>query len=246
MSPSEQPTKLSRTLTRRLAGRCCYGACTADALDGSDYCAPHDAHEKGRDAAKKRRQRLARAKAGRCVTGCGRKVGKRRVKRKWIAMRECPTCARRRAKKQRDARKRDVPGDSRDVPGGGDRPARGGFRTEQRTVVNWRDKSKQREYTAQRFVGRPRRGAPSKSDRDEDLRSDIDDAIAILTRIRDEGIALVRSAAVTELGAIARTEAHRDLAFQYLRVRAFCEFGAESFARGIVAEVDAIRRECGG
>lgn len=84
----------SRTLDRErrlLAGVCAYSSgCGELAVEGSAYCAPHDAHERARGAARKRRQRGRLAAAKRCVdcgkrtpvlrcTGCRRLQRERRV-----------------------------------------------------------------------------------------------------------------------------------------------------------------------
>jgi len=91
-------------LARQLEGRCCYGACAADALDGSDYCGPHDAREKGRDRSRKRRQRQRLADAGVCiVAGCGRRVGKRMTNGRAI-QRRCAGCAKALRQAARDRR----------------------------------------------------------------------------------------------------------------------------------------------
>lgn len=111
---------LSPKLARQLAGRCCYGACPENALGGSDYCAPHDAHEKGRDAKKKKKRRQALADKGICiVAGCGRKVGKRKQAGR-VALRECARCTE--AHRKRRIVARPVPDGDRPVPGNGEIP----------------------------------------------------------------------------------------------------------------------------
>jgi hypothetical protein len=176
MSP--QPA-LSRTLVRRLAGQCCYGACTEKPIDGSDYCAPHDAHERGRAAQKQKRRRARRALAKQCMEGCGRKVGKRLTDRGSVLMRRCPTCAK--ADREAKAMARRVPADTSRVPG---KPTRGFTKVEHGEG-----------YRAERYVGRDRRGAPSRADLDEDLRSDLADAERELAAVRTKGIAILRSVA---------------------------------------------------
>jgi hypothetical protein len=224
---------VDRRLSSQIADRCCYGSCPEDQIADSDYCAEHDESERQRKRSSTAARRLKFARAGQCRDGCGRKVRKRYVKGR-IVPRRCSSCAKA-DNKRRTERRKSRPGDNSKAPEA-TRLARG---------FTALDKSDKREGrgAVERYVGRDRRGAPSIADRDEDLRSAIDDAIAILTQIRDKGIALVRSPAVTELGTIARAEAHRELAYRWLRVRGICEQGAESFSRGSVAEVDALRRD---
>lgn len=221
---------LDRRTAKQLVGACCYGACQERALDGSDYCAPHDAHERGRDAAKKRRQRLERVKAGRCITGCGRKVGKRRVKRKWIAMRWCSTCARARAKAQREARKanrRVVPGASRDVPVDSKAP---------RTKLEVHPDG----YVRVRTTGRGVRGQKSRAELDDDLRQDLDDSIRDAQAVRDEGIADLRAPAISDLGRVAKREAHALVADRLLRAARTLTSVAESLCPGRVRELEQV------
>ena len=80
MSQAEIPSKLAR----KLAGICRH--CSELAVDGSSYCAPHD----------------AMARAGLCVAGCGRKV----VKRAGRKPRECSDCTKLHRKRAADARSR--------------------------------------------------------------------------------------------------------------------------------------------
>lgn len=101
-------------LARQLAGRCCYGACPDPALDGADYCGPHDAHEKGRDRTRHVRHRQRLADQGLCiVAGCGKKVGKRKRSDGTAMLRRCRGCA----KADRDTKRarRRVTDDSRRV-----------------------------------------------------------------------------------------------------------------------------------
>ncbi len=92
MSP--QP-RISPRLIRQLEGRCCYGACPAQAADGSDYCAPHAETEAVRQADNRKRQRQARADVARCIeSGCGRKVDRVRRADGSAVLRRCGTCAR--------------------------------------------------------------------------------------------------------------------------------------------------------
>ncbi len=134
---------LSPRLTKRLGGRCCYGACGAEPLDGSDYCGPHDAHEKGRDRAKKKRRRARLANRGLCAAGCGRKVGKRKNDGRPI-QRRCAQCA-----KALRARRLIVPGDDAIVPVAP-------------TVAQVKLELGKDGATRTRYVPRPGQGGPSK------------------------------------------------------------------------------------
>jgi len=168
---TQPPTKL----VKRIAGMCLYSGCDDHALDGSDFCAPHDAHERARAANKQRRRRLRRAEAGLCVAGCGRKVGKQRNPDGSLMRRECPTCRRDTRERARRARKErqvaNIPGDQRAVPGdvGCDtglwRPDPGG------------------DYERIRYRGKGRRGQLTREQQiDEDIR-DVGFAMAELEKL---------------------------------------------------------------
>lgn len=205
---------------KAIKGLCAYSGCHESAEHGTAgdaFCRPHHELTKKQNREWRARQRKRLRRARLCID-CARPSGEKA---------RCGRCTK--------ARSSGVGVSKKGVGVAGDRAR--GF-----TKLDTSDRRDGRR-AVERYVGRSRRGAPSIADRDDDLRADIDDAIAILTQIRDKGIAIVRSQAVAELGAIARTEAFRELAFQWIRVRSISELGAESFARGIVAEVDALRRE---
>lgn len=90
---------IARALDRQrrlLAGVCTYSGCTERALNGSAFCAPHDAKERAWKSGSERRRRQKRADAGLCRDGCGRKVGKRRRPDGTVQQRRCPACQKRR------------------------------------------------------------------------------------------------------------------------------------------------------
>lgn len=99
-------TGIPLKLAKRIRGECCYSGCNDPALDGSDYCAPHDAHERARSTKRQNRHRQKLADAGLCRDGCGRKVGKRHRPDGSIVPRRCGTCRRAHAKKLRDDREK--------------------------------------------------------------------------------------------------------------------------------------------
>lgn len=157
-SASNVPGELPLKIAKRIRGECLYDGCRDAAPDG-DYCAKHDAHERGRDASKKRRRRQRLAKAGLCVDGCGKKIGKRGRADGSFVQRRCPACAKVRneaAKKKRQG----VPGGSKDVPGS----------TVETKAERVARRMKEWENSPQN-AGRIRmrggkRGAPSMKDRD--------------------------------------------------------------------------------
>lgn len=96
------PTKIAK----RIAGTCLH--CSEPAMEDSDYCAPHDARERGMRANRQRRLRQRRADAGLCVAGCGRKVAKRRRPDGSVQLRECRVCAKAHRERSRRARVRNA------------------------------------------------------------------------------------------------------------------------------------------
>lgn len=149
-------------IAKRIAGECCYGGCSDPALDDSDFCGPHDAHERGRDANKKRRRRQRLAEGGLCTAGCGRKVARQRKPDGSVRQRECSACRRAHVQRSRDARaKACVPGDGGAVPGSG----------QWRTEV---DKRPGREgQTTQRWVGKSRRGRLTRTESLDELKRNL-------------------------------------------------------------------------
>lgn len=205
------PDRLARQLARQLAGRCCYGACAEPAQDG-DYCAPHDAHERGRDAGKKRRRRQRLADQGLCIiAGCDRKVTKRRRPDGKIQQRRCSRC-------QKEMRavaraRRSVPDDSRSVPGEGAdlssaAPTRGRMKQE----------SGGDKWARTRFVGRDRKGGPTREDKDRDIVKDAEYAAAEIVKFI-RAFELARGDEVQALPRVQREAALR-LAVDHARYAA--------------------------
>jgi hypothetical protein len=191
---TQPPTKL----VKRIAGMCLYSGCDNHALDGSDFCAPHDAHERGRDANKKKRRRQRRAEAGLCVAGCGRKVGKQRNQDGSLKRRECPACRKDTRERARRARKErqvaNVPGDQRAVPGdtGLWRPDPGG------------------DYERIRYRGKGRRGQLTREQQiDEDIR-DVGFAQAELDKLT-HALEQLKRPEVMDLPRVQREAASRSV-----------------------------------
>lgn len=181
---------LSVRLTRQLAGKCCYSGCDDRALDGSDYCAPHDAHERGRDANKKRRRRKRLAQAGLCVGGCGTKVGKRGSRK----LKRCRAC--RKALRDEARLRRSVPGDPGSVPGEG----------------NWRpDYDPKTGSEIQRYRGKGRRGRLTLEEQLDEIRRDV---LFAIEKLRDcaRSIDVLKTPDVQELPPLQRRAAYREVA----------------------------------
>jgi hypothetical protein len=184
-------SELTPRLARQLAGRCCYGACPALALEASDYCGPHDAHEKGRDRAKKKRRRQTLADKGLCRDGCGRKVGKRKVRGR-VVQRRCSTCLKRFA-----AWRRRVPDENCRVPG-----------AEQISPVKL--EVGKDGATRTRYVPRPGQGGQSREETRKGRRKLVSDAARLV------GVFLANYEAATmglldAMPRIQRAEAKRQL-----------------------------------
>lgn len=184
-------------IPKRIRNECLH--CTDRALDGSDYCGPHDAHERAQRAARQRRKRQKLADAGLCRDGCGRKVGKRRRPDGSILPRRCPTCRRGHIKKLRDDRKKArvtsaTPGVT---SGTADRPG------------NWRpDYDPVTGAEWQRYRGKGKRGRLSREQQiDEDLR-DLRHAIEYLQEAQRR-IERLKDPAVLDLPPIQREAAWR-------------------------------------
>jgi hypothetical protein len=169
-------TLSARAFAKRLRSECLH--CGETALDGSDYCAPHDAKERGQRSTRQRRLRQKRADAGLCMSGCGRKVSRRRRPDGTVLPRECPTCSdlhRKRVAKARERVRNEhqecVTGDEQIPPRGHWKLAHGSADAEAR---GWRPVA--------RYVGRDRRGAPSREDRRRDALRSRDDGLALAVR----------------------------------------------------------------
>lgn len=179
-------------IAKRIRGECLYSGCTEEALDGSDYCAPHDAHERGRDAGKKRRRRQRLADQGRCiVSGCGRKVAKRKRPNGAIQQRRCPHCSKLKLADEQEAReKRGVPGVDSGVPG------------DSTDKLRTREVMEADGYIRTRGVGQSRRGQQKRWQLDL---QDIEDAIDRLQRAK-RGILLARDAEEAQVPRVQRDE----------------------------------------
>lgn len=105
-------------IAKRIAGKCLYSGCGELAIDGSDYCEPHDAHERGRAANRQRRYRQKLADGGLCIAGCGRKVSRKRKQDGSVTPRRCSKCRKVHNEDRRDERaKARVTGIDRGVTG---------------------------------------------------------------------------------------------------------------------------------
>lgn len=175
-------------LAKQIAGTCCYSGCTDPALDGSDYCGPHDAHERGRDANRKRRRRARLAKAGLCITGCGRKVVRKRRADGTIMQRRCKQCSKVLAQEARS--RRSVTGGSRSVPGDASEADRVSREVEGDG------------YARTRYHGQPRRGQQPRHQLDD---QDLVDAVDRIERAR-RGLVLWKEAKDAELPRIQLQE----------------------------------------
>lgn len=186
-------------IAKRIAGRCLYPGCDDDSLDGSDYCDPHDAHERGRDAGKKRRRRQRLADQGMCIVeGCGRKIGKRKRLDGTVQQRRCASCG-----KARRARTRPKDG----VPDGASGVPERHFRLE--TGPNFRGVG---TYQTQRYVGRGHRGRLTREEQiDERIRS-VDFAMDELRKFR-RALQQLKLPEVLELPKIQREAAGREASF---------------------------------
>jgi hypothetical protein len=186
-------TDLPAALVKRLSRVCVYSGCADAAAPNSTYCAPHDAHERGRHAVRQKRYRQRLAAAGRCGV-CGDKVKRRRKPDgSWLVQR-CKEC--------KQYRKQVVTGDDLVVTGDS-APKRGIWRTEA-------DQRPERAgQTTTRYVGHARRGrltfAEQIDERIRDLafaKQEIDKAARLLSRLKD--------AQITELPKIQRDAACRE------------------------------------
>jgi hypothetical protein len=221
---------LDRKIAKAINGIC--EKCTQPAHKRSGLCL----HHLGKAAARQRGHRQRLADKGLCSAGCGIKVGKRRRDNGTIQPRECPTCAKKHRARTAKARVRNeqracVTSTSADPP------SRGFWKMEHGSAESiargW-------QKTA-RFVGRSRRGAPSKEDRWRDTIALVTDAIAEATATRDGAMPELLTERVTELGRVAKREAHALVADRLLRVARMLETAADEVCPGRVAEVRAER-----
>lgn len=179
---------IPRKLSKRLAGECQH--CKEPAIEGSDFCAVHDAHEKGQQRARKARHRLRLAEVGLCiVAGCGAKVGKRLRPDGRPVLRRCKSCGR---KHRDESRARRGVTDDAVV-----------YRAEEPATTKL--EVGKDGATRTRYVPRAGQGAPSREETDRRLLRDLREGAGHLQRLvtrwpppRDEIAALPR---------IQRTEA---------------------------------------
>lgn len=166
---SNLPTKIAK----RIAGQCLYSGCHEKALDDSDYCGPHDAHERGRAANRQRRHRQKLADAGLCSAGCGRKVPRKRRPDGTVIPRRCRKCRKTHSERMREIReargKACVTGIARGVTGdtGAD------DRTTRSVEADG--------YARTRYHGQPRRGQQPRWQLDF---QDLDEAVEEIRRAR--------------------------------------------------------------
>ncbi len=201
-------TLLPITIEKQIARTCTYSGCDDRADDDSEYCGPHEAHERGRkaNAARRRRQRLA--DAGVCIVeGCGRKVPKRKRKNGTVQQRRCGGCG----KEHRAAMrvKSHAPGVAGMGAGVAGDPSDPLWRVDPGTT--WK-----------RFRGKGRRG---RLTREEQAAEDKRDAKFAIDAIKDfiGAIDIVMSEAVQALGRIQRDEAKRQAAQHLGSARRFLE-----------------------
>jgi hypothetical protein len=219
-------TNLPDKITKALRGEC--DECTSPAHEDTGLCLHH--HGKAATRQRRRRQRLA--DAGFCRDGCGRKVQKKHRPDRTVVPRRCSTCARAshlQIQEQRERRR-----DNESAVGVTDEekiPAkRGRIYIEEREGLQ----------SIARYVGRDRKGAPSREELDEELKHDLTSALTELQAVRDQGIALLRSERVTELGRAAKKEAAVELADRVLRVSRICRAAADNLSPGRAAEIEAM------
>lgn len=202
---------LPARLAKQIAGRCCYGACPLDALDGSDHCPAHDAHERGRGSARQKRRRLRLAERGVCiVAGCGRKVGKR-IRSGRVVLRRCARCGK--ADREAKRKRRRVTGSKRrvTVSGAALPPGRVARTKIERAYDQLADG---RERTIERVVYRTR-GGQTRESMDADGEADVTDALRLLTGHGDRLRRLREAEPV--LGRVQRGEARALVADSLLR-----------------------------
>lgn len=189
-------------LVKQLNGECCYSGCDDEALDGSDFCAPHDAHERGRAANRQRRHRQRLANAGLCIAGCGRKVARQRGPDRKIRRRRCATCRKAHSKAAQEARKNScVTGDARGVTGDG-----------AQTVDKWRpdfDPVTGAEWA--RYRGKGRRGRLTREEQLDELKRDM---LFAIEKAKDcvRSIETLKSPEIQQLPSIQRGAAYREVA----------------------------------
>lgn len=188
--------QLDPKLAKALRGECAYSGCHEPSIDG-EHCAPHAERERIRGAKRQQRRRARLRSEKRCLD-CAKPIRSR-------GLRRCPVCRQANA-----ANRRSVTGDVRSVTGDEQIPPRGHFKLAHRT-----DEGAERGWApTARYVGRDRRGAPSKDDRDDEVVRDIDYAIAELEKFK-KAFALAREHAA-DLPRVQREEARR-LAFSHLK-----------------------------
>lgn len=199
---------------RQLAGECLYGRCKRLARDGADFCPEHHEAVKAwkRDWATKQRRAIRKAKQCR---DCGK--ASKRVR--------CKSCSKAYSKTVKARRVR-VEHASVRVEHAAKAP---------RTKLEVHPDG----YTRVRTIGRGVRGQKSRADLDEDLRTDLSDALADAQWVRDEGIADLRTVAVEALGRIAQREAKAIVADRLLRAVRTLTVVADALCPGRVAEVAA-------
>lgn len=196
-------TQLPTRLAKQIAGDCCYSGCTEKAVDGADYCAPHDAVERSRVALKQRQRRQKLAAQGLCRDGCGRKVKKRRKVGGKFKLVRCGTCKRRR--KKADAAERKKQGVSLESAGVPSAPLDPHFRIEH-------DKRPERAgQSTVRYVGKSHRGRLS---REEQIAEDQRDAQFAIDYLKEfvRALSVLKRGDVLDLPAVQRSAAHREAA----------------------------------
>lgn len=191
--------KLPTKLAKRISGKCLYSGCGEDALDGSDYCASHDARIKGwkRTSARRRRQDLA--DRGICIVEqCGKKVGKRKRANGTIQQRRCGACSKAKLAAEREARReRGVDHGDRGVDYVTEATDENDPRFRCDPGTNW-----------SRYRGKGRRGRLTREEQiDEDIR-DLRHAIAYLHDAARR-IERLKLPEVMELPTIQRQAAYR-------------------------------------
>lgn len=198
---------LSSKVARRIAGQCLH--CKDPALEGSDFCGPHDARDRANDAKRKRRKRIERAKAGLCITGCGRRVSKktrraRRGRGARIKMLRCSACIRVHKKQMQERREK-----TRGV-----RIGVGGVPTEAsdpRFRVESDLRPERAGQTTLRYIGKGRRG---RLTREEQAAEDKRDAMFAIDGIKKfiAAVDVVMSDEVQSLPPIQLQAAKREAA----------------------------------
>lgn len=192
---------LPRKLVRRIAGVCQH--CSEPAVVGADYCAEHGAKAAEYANTWTRNKRQARAEAGECITGCGRRVKVSRRDDGTAKLKRCKRCT----KEHRGAMKtlravRGVETVERGVESNAPE-----FATRGRTKLDTGDRREGRN-AVERYTTDRGRGAPTTEERHAELLRDVEYARQELGRFV-RAFSVATSEDVQQLPRTQREEAMR-------------------------------------